>query len=170
VTVVVGAMPRRVWSNGPDEVLWSGVRDRPSQPDAAERERERPRTRSPDEHTGAVVRMLCFRLCDGYCWPMSFATTKGRLAQDARRCESSCSSPARLFFHSNPGEEADSMVDRDGNPYRQLPAACLYRSRNLAECTCRPQPWEEDAAARYRVFADAADGKTTQSDKSGRRK
>ena len=47
------------------------------------------------------------------------------------------------------------MVDRDGKPYRELPAAFLYRTRYLADCTCRPQPWEEEAAARHRAFAQA---------------
>jgi Protein of unknown function (DUF2865) len=48
------------------------------------------------------------------------------------------------------------MVDRDGKPYRELPAAFLYRTRYLADCTCRPQPWEEEAAARHRAFSQAA--------------
>ena len=48
------------------------------------------------------------------------------------------------------------MVDRDGKPYRELPAAFLYRTRYLADCTCRPQPWEEEAAARHRAFSQAS--------------
>ena len=115
----------------------------------------RPVKRSADTQ-GQIVRTLCVRLCDGYYWPISFATTKRRLSVDARRCESACSSPAKLFFHRNPGQDTADMVDRDGKPYRELPAAFLYRTRYLADCTCRPQPWEEEAAARHRAFSQAA--------------
>src|SRR6185369_3937727 len=32
-------------------------------------------------------RTLCVRLCDGFYFPISFATTRGQLADDARKCE-----------------------------------------------------------------------------------
>jgi hypothetical protein len=135
--VVVGAMqPRHDWSTGLDEAFWSRQRNRSGQPSDSERPSERPRPvkRSADTQ-GQIVRTLCVRLCDGYYWPISFATTKRRLSVDARRCESACSSPARLFFHRNPGQDTADMVDRDGKPYRELPAAFLYRTRYLADCT-----------------------------------
>lgn len=149
--------PRHGWSVGLDEAFWSRQRNRSGQPGDSERPSERPgpAKRSADTQ-GQIVRTLCVRLCDGYYRPISFATTKGRLAVDARRCERACSSPAKLFFHHNPGQDTADMVDRAGKPYRLLPAAFLYRSRYLADCTCRPQPWEEEAAARHRAFSQAS--------------
>jgi hypothetical protein len=145
--------PRHDWSTGLDEAFWSRQRNRSGQP--SDGEGARPVKRSADTR-GQIVRTLCVRLCDGYYWPISFATTKRRLSVDARRCESACSSPAKLFFHRNPGQDTADMVDRDGKPYRELPAAFLYRTRYLADCTCRPQPWEEEAAARHRAFSQAS--------------
>jgi Protein of unknown function (DUF2865) len=161
---VAGEMvPRHDWLNGLDDTFWSGLRGRSAQPtQPAESERPRQRPPSRPEH---AVRTLCVRLCDGYYWPISFATTRSRLSTDAKRCESSCTSPARLFHHRNPGQDVDDMRDRDGNPYRELPAAFLYRTRYLADCTCRPQPWEEEAAVRHRAFAAAAAAKASAHDK-----
>ena len=41
-------------------------------------------------------RTVCVRMCDGYFWPISFATTDDNFEQDQSVCENSCSSPAKL--------------------------------------------------------------------------
>jgi hypothetical protein len=161
-------LPRHDWLNGLDEAFWSALRGRSTQPTRPEGEDAHPRRRAPEAKSREkqhAVRTLCVRLCDGYYWPISFATTTSRLSADAKRCESSCSSPARLFYHRNPGQDVDDMIDREGKYYRALPAAYLYRTRYSADCTCRPQPWEEEAAARHRAFAETSSGRVTARNK-----
>jgi Protein of unknown function (DUF2865) len=69
----------------------------------------------------------------GFYFPVSFATRRQRFARDAKQCEQSCPSRARLFVHRNPGEKADDMVDLAGRPYRKLPTAFLHRT-DRARC------------------------------------
>jgi hypothetical protein len=107
-----------------------------------------------------ALRTVCVRLCDGYYWPISYATGSDRLAHDARQCEKSCPSRARLFLHRNPGQGVDDMADLDGRPYRKLPTAYLYRTQYIADCTCRGHPWEEQSLARHRAYAEAVKSKT----------
>ena len=52
---------------------------------------------------GGSLRTVCVRLCDGYYFPISFSTSRERLAQDSKTCESRCGSEGRLFVHRNPG-------------------------------------------------------------------
>jgi uncharacterized protein DUF2865 len=79
--------------------------------------------RRSGRHEGGTYRMRCVRLCDGFYLPVSFATRRQRFARDAKQCEQSCPTRARLFVHRNPGESADDMVDLAGRPYRKLPTA-----------------------------------------------
>jgi hypothetical protein len=103
-------------------------------------------------------RTMCMRLCDCFFWPVSYGTRRDRFARDAKQCEISCPSLSRLFVYRNPGAESDDMVDLKGRPYRKLPTAFLYRSKYVANCTCRGNPWEQDALARHRAYAEAAKG------------
>lgn len=106
--------------------------------------------------TRGTYRTLCVRLCDGYFYPISVATTPARFTHDEATCQSSCRSPARLYVYPNPGGEPEQMVSLDGRPYTVLPAAFLFRTRYDASCTCKPHPWEQEALARHRAYADAA--------------
>lgn len=163
-------VPRHDWLNGLDDTFWSGLRGRsaqPTQPAEGERPRQRQRSQEARGLPGHAVRTLCVRLCDGYYWPISFATTTSRLSRDAKRCESSCASPVRLFYHRNPGQDVDDMMDRDGNHYRELPAAYLYRIRYHADCTCRPAPREDEAAALHRARAGAGGAEPAARDTLG---
>jgi hypothetical protein len=121
------------------------------------------RGEEPAEHRKqppATFRTVCVRLCDGYYWPVSFATGRDRVAQDARQCDRSCPSRARLFMHRNPGETVEDLVDLEGRPYRNLSVAFLYRTRYVADCTCRARPWEEEALARHRAYVKPGKSKT----------
>lgn len=77
---------------------WSG-RDR----DDEERRRWRDsdeddnEDRRPRQSYGNTYRTVCVRLCDGYYWPMSYATSADNLGRDRQKCSSSCGSPARLI-------------------------------------------------------------------------
>lgn len=104
---------------------------------------------------GGGYRTVCVRLCDGYFFPVSFSTTPERFAHDAAACASSCSSSARLYVYRNPGAEPEQMVDLEGKPYTALKSAFLFRTSYDAACTCKPHPWEKEALARHRAFADA---------------
>lgn len=116
---------------------------------------ERPRRRR-DAPKAETYRTLCVRLCDGFYFPISFSTLRGRFAVDAKQCEQSCPTRSRLFVHRNPGQDVDDMVDLDGRPYRSLPTAFLHRAQYVADCTCRGNPWDEASIARHRAYAEAA--------------
>lgn len=109
-------------------------------------DRERPRE-------FGTYRTLCVRLCDGYYFPISFSATRDRLARDAKTCESSCGGQARLFVYRNPGADVEDMVDLQGQPYRKLSTAFLYRTEYVPACRCKPNPWDSEARDRHRVYA-----------------
>ena len=111
-------------------------------------ERKRPAPEIPRKSSGETYRTLCVRLCDGFYFPMSFATTRGKLEDDAGRCERQCPSKGRLFTHRNPGQSVDDMVDLRGNPYAKLATAFRFRAEFVTDCTCRGNPWD---AKQWRV-------------------
>jgi hypothetical protein len=103
----------------------------------------------------AAYRTLCVRMCDGYYFPISYATDSGGLAHDAQVCASACGGEARLFYHSNPGGDVESMVDLSGRAYASYPTAFKYRQALVEGCQCHPQPWTETELARHRSYAAA---------------
>lgn len=107
---------------------------------------------SAPRQSSPTFRTVCVRLCDGYYWPISFATTRSSFERDAAKCEASCGG-AKLYVYRNPGEEADDMVDLRGQPYKRLTTAFLYRTQYDAQCKCQPHPWEEAARLRHRIYA-----------------
>ena len=99
-----------------------------------------------------TYRTLCVRLCDGYYWPISFATSRASFDRDNEVCERSCSSGAKLYIYRNPGEEAEDMVDLNGQSYKALKTAFLYRDRYDLTCQCRPHPWQEAALRQHQTY------------------
>jgi hypothetical protein len=99
---------------------------------------------------GKTYRTVCVRLCDGYFYPVSFATTGDRFERDEETCARSCASPARLYVYANPGEEPENMVSVSGQPYSKLPTAFQFRTKFDAACKCAPNPWEPEAMDRHR--------------------
>ena len=114
---------------------------------------DRPPERSGFNH--GSYRTVCVRLCDGYFFPISFATTPENFGRDSAACSARCNSPARLYVYPNPGGEPEQMVGLDGKPYTALKSAFLFRTNYDATCSCKPQPWSQEALARHRAFADA---------------
>jgi hypothetical protein len=102
---------------------------------------------------GGTYRTLCVRLCDGFPFPISFATTRDGLRADAGRCEQQCPSRARLFAYRNPDQSLDQMVDLDGKAYKDLPTAFRYQSVYVPDCTCNGNPWDPEALARHEAYA-----------------
>ncbi len=100
-----------------------------------------------------VYRTVCVRLCDGYYFPISFATTRDRLSQDERSCQSRCSSDARLYFYRVSDGSPETMADRQGRAYGDLETAFLYRTAYQPSCQCRAAPWSETALERHATYA-----------------
>jgi Protein of unknown function (DUF2865) len=121
--------------------------------------------RDDDEHEErreryqGTFKTLCVRLCDGFYYPISTAAPREMFASDAKRCEQSCPTRSRLFVHRNPGGGVENMVDLAGHPYRDLPTAFQHLTRYDANCTCHGNPWDEEALARHRAYAQEAERK-----------
>ena len=110
-----------------------------------------------DQDGEPTYRTVCVRLCDGYFWPISFATTDDNFKRDRQACEKSCGSPAKLYVYRNPGGDIEDMRDLDGQPYTRLKTANLFRTTYQASCKCKADPWEQEAKDQHRLYAlDAA--------------
>jgi hypothetical protein len=105
--------------------------------------------------SAARYRTLCVRLCDGFYWPMSHSTIHARFSRDAKQCESGCPGRSQLFVQPSGSEDVEGMVDLKGIPYTQLNNALRYRTEYVQDCTCRGNPWDPEAIARHRVYAEA---------------
>jgi hypothetical protein len=95
---------------------------------------------------GNTYRTLCVRTCDGFFFPISFATVPGRFGDDEQTCKRLCpAAETMLFAHRNPGEEVDQAVSINGTPYTQMPNAFKYRQAFNSSCSCRAsgQSWAE---------------------------
>jgi Protein of unknown function (DUF2865) len=101
-------------------------------------------------------RTVCVRMCDGYFWPISFATAEDNFERDQSVCENSCSSPAKLYVYENPGQEPEQMINLKGQPYSKLSTAFLFRTKLDQSCKCNPHPWEKEAMDRHRRYAEEA--------------
>jgi hypothetical protein len=100
----------------------------------------------PNVPASSTYRTLCVRTCDGYYFPISYATVPARFGEDERTCQRLCpAAEVHLYTHRNPGEEVDQAVSLSGAPYTQLPAAFKYRTEYNASCSCRApgQSWAE---------------------------
>jgi hypothetical protein len=90
------------------------------------------------EGYGDTYRTLCVRTCDGYYFPISFATEAARFGDDAQACAAACpGAPVSLYVHRSPGEGVEQMVSLNGQPYTALPTAFAYRKAFNPACTCR---------------------------------
>jgi len=102
---------------------------------------------APQQSVGGTYRTVCVRLCDGYYFPISFATTPDRFQSDAQTCQRECpASQVQLYTYHNPGEEMSQAVSIDGQPYTALPTAFQYRKAVSPTCGCR-RPGESWAEA-----------------------
>lgn len=90
----------------------------------------------------ATYRTMCVRLCDGYYWPISFATDQAHFSRDSQKCTRSCGAPVALYYYPNPGGAPEDMVNLKGVPYKSLAKAFLFRTAYDESCKCRPHPWE----------------------------
>ena len=98
--------------------------------------------------TAGTYRTICVRTCDGYYYPISFATMPNRFADDARTCARSCpAAEVALYSHRNPGEDVNQAVSTTTqSAYTALPNAFKYRQAFDSACSCR-RPGETWAQA-----------------------
>ncbi len=93
-----------------------------------------------------TYRTVCVRSCDGFYFPISFATIPSRFADDEKTCKSLCpASDATLFTYRNPGEDISSAVSINGQPYSSSPNAFKYRTEFNPSCSCKAagQSWAD---------------------------
>lgn len=94
-----------------------------------------------------TYRTLCVRTCDGFYYPISYATTPARFAEDEKVCRQSCpAAEVMLFSHRNPGEDVSQAVSVSGQLYSTLPNAFRYRQAVDPNCICK-HPGESWAQA-----------------------
>jgi len=102
---------------------------------------------TPSGPMGSTFRTICVRSCDGYYFPISFATTPERFRDDEQACQRMCpAAEVALYAYHNPGEEVSQAVSLGGQPYTALPNAFTYRKALTPTCGCR-KPGESWAAA-----------------------
>lgn len=88
----------------------------------------------------STFRSVCVRSCDGYYWPVSFATVEEYLGDDANLCQSQCQgSDVDLYYYQNPGQSPEDMVNLAGQPYSASPNAFRYRREFDSSCSCKTQ-------------------------------
>lgn len=92
----------------------------------------------------ATYRTLCVRTCDGFYFPISFATSQSTFERDAQVCQARCAAPARLFVYQNPGAEVDQAVSIEGRPYTSLNNAFRYRRELVKGCSCKAEEYAAD--------------------------
>ncbi|UFS86185.1 DUF2865 domain-containing protein [Bradyrhizobium daqingense] len=93
-----------------------------------------------------TFRTVCVRTCDGAYFPISFATVPARFPDDEKTCKALCpAAEAVLYTHRNPGEDMNSAVSTNGQPYTALPTAFKFRSEFNPSCSCKAagQTWAD---------------------------
>jgi len=102
---------------------------------------------APSGPAGGTFRTICVRSCDGFYYPISFATTPDRFRDDEQTCQRMCpASEVTLYTYHNPGEEVAQAVSLNGRQYTELPTAFSYRKALNQACSCR-KPGESWADA-----------------------
>jgi hypothetical protein len=100
---------------------------------------------NPDAQSGSF-RTVCVRTCDGYYFPISYATNASRFAQDEKTCQRLCpASEVMLFSYRTSGEDITQATSISGQPYTALPNALKYRTEFNPACSCRRpgQSWAD---------------------------
>ncbi|HVX76100.1 MAG TPA: DUF2865 domain-containing protein [Bradyrhizobium sp.] len=118
-----------------------------------------------------TYRTVCVRSCDGFYFPISFATVPARFPDDERTCKALCpAADATLFTYRNPGEDMHSAVSINGQPYTSLPNAFAYRQKFNPTCSCRApgQSWA-DALKNIDDKSTAQQGDITVTEENAKR-
>jgi hypothetical protein len=96
-----------------------------------------------------AFRTVCVRMCDGYYFPISFATVQSRFGDDELMCKRQCpAAEVSLYTYTNPGQDIQNAVSLTGQLYSEMPNAFKYRTEFNNSCSCRGpgQSWAEAVA------------------------
>lgn len=104
---------------------------------------------------GGRYRTVCVRLCDGYFFPISNASSRRDFYDDAQQCRTRCQSDTRLYYMSPMAPDIKQARDQRGLSYRDLKTAFLYRKKLVKSCTCRPAPWTTAERHRHKKYETA---------------
>lgn len=100
---------------------------------------------NPEAQSGSF-RTVCVRTCDGFYFPISYATSPARFAQDEKTCQRLCpAAEVQLFSYRTTGEDVTQATSINGQTYSSLPNALKYRQSFDAACSCKRagQSWAD---------------------------
>ena len=110
----------------------------------------------------ATYRTLCVRMCDGFYFPVSFATLPSHFPQDAEACTSKCAAPTELYYYPNPGGAVDQSVAlKSQEPYTKLKVAFRYRKEFVNGCSCKEAEYVPAGGAAEKKAEGAPAAKTS---------
>ncbi len=101
---------------------------------------------TPSDQQSGTFRTVCVRTCDGYYYPISYATVPANFRNDEQMCQRTCpAAEVQLYTYRNPGEEIGQAVSLNGKLYTELPNAFHYRQSFDPACSCRKpgQSWAD---------------------------
>lgn len=98
-----------------------------------------------DVSQGGTYTTLCVRTCDGYYYPISFATTPARFADDEAACKATCPASDAALYTRRTNEDVRTATSISGRLYTDLPNAFRYRQQFDPACSCRKvgQSWAD---------------------------
>jgi hypothetical protein len=98
-----------------------------------------------DVSQGGTFRTLCVRTCDGFYYPISFATSPSHFAEDEQTCRNTCPAAEVALYSHRTNEDVRSAATAQGRRYTDLPNAFKYRQTYDATCSCRRpgQSWAD---------------------------
>jgi hypothetical protein len=83
-------------------------------------------------------RTVCVRTCDGFFYPISYATNATRFAEDEKTCRASCPAAEVQLYSSPTGASINDAVSvTTQQPYTAMPNAFRYRTSLDQSCSCR---------------------------------
>ncbi len=93
----------------------------------------------------STYKTVCVRTCDGFYFPVSYATTPARFGDDEQTCRSLCPAAEATLFTHRSNEDMSRAVSVNGQPYSALPNAFKYRQAFNPSCACKAQgqTWAE---------------------------
>jgi hypothetical protein len=93
----------------------------------------------------STYKTVCVRTCDGFYFPVSYATTPARFADDEQTCKNLCPAAEATLFTFRNNEDMTRAVSINGQPYSSLPNAFKYRQAFNPSCSCKAQgqTWAE---------------------------
>ncbi len=128
-------------------------------------------SQQPNGPMGSTFRTICVRTCDGYYYPISFATTPDHFRDDEQTCQRTCpAAEVSLYTYHNPGEDVAQSVSLNGRFYSELPTAFSYRKAVNPTCSCRKpgESWAEALKSTIGVDNTIAPGDVVVTDQNAK--